>query len=89
MHVFNNSCSIFSFGIFNYITGHKKAPKNCFETDLKHLLLELGNTNECKKELAFLLCVKTQKHRQKQLFLTLSTLKNFIAGHEHSTHDSL
>ena len=35
----------------NYITGHKKAPKNCFKTDLKHLILELGNTNDCKEEL--------------------------------------
>ena len=36
----------------NYITGHKKAPKNCFKTDLKHLILELGNTSDCKKELS-------------------------------------
>ena len=37
----------------NYITGHKKAPKNCFKTDLiKHLILELGNTNDCKEELS-------------------------------------
>ena len=52
----------------NYITGHKKAPKNCFKTDLKHLILELGNTNDCKEELPSLLCVETQKYRQKQCF---------------------
>ena len=52
----------------NYITGHKKAPKNCFKTDLKHLILELGNTNDCKEELSSLLCVETQKYRQKQSF---------------------
>ena len=52
----------------NYITGHKKAPKNCFKTDLKHLILELGNTNDCKKELPSFLCVETQKYRQKQCF---------------------
>ena len=52
----------------NYITGHKKAPKNCFKTDSKHLILELGDTNDCKIELSSLLCVETQKHRQKQCF---------------------
>ena len=46
----------------------KKAPKNCFKTDLKHLILELGNTNDCKEELSSLLCVETQKRRQKQCF---------------------
>ena len=45
----------------NYITEHKKAPKNCFKTDLKHLILELGNTNDSKEELSSLLCVETQK----------------------------
>ena len=45
----------------------KKAPENCFKTDLEHLLLELGNTNDCKEELSSLLCVETQKHRLKQL----------------------
>ena len=45
----------------NYITGHKKAPKNCFKTDFKHLILELGNTSDCKIELSSLLCVETQK----------------------------
>ena len=69
--------------IKNYTTGHKKAPKNCFKTDLKHILLELGNTNDCKEELTFLLSAETQKHWQKQLFPTLNTLKNFIAGHKH------
>ena len=52
----------------NYITGHKKAPKNCFKTDLKHLILQLGNTNDCKEELSSFLCVETQKYRQKQCF---------------------
>ena len=52
----------------NYITGDKKAPKNCFKTDLKHLILELGNTNDCKEELSPFLCVETQKYRQKQCF---------------------
>ena len=52
----------------NCITGHKKAPKNCFKTDLKHLILELGNTNDCKEELSSFLCVETQKYRQKQCF---------------------
>ena len=52
----------------NYITGHKKAPKNCFKTDLKHLILELGNSNDCKEELSSFLCVETQKYRQKQCF---------------------
>ena len=52
----------------NYITGHEKAPKNCFKTDLKHLILELGNTNDCKEELSSLLCVETQIYRQKQCF---------------------
>ena len=52
----------------NYITGHKKAPKNCFKTDLKHLILELGNTNDSKEELSSSLCVETQKYRQKQCF---------------------
>ena len=52
----------------NYITGHKKAPKNCFKTDLKHLILELGNTNDYKEELSSFLCVETQKYRQKQCF---------------------
>ena len=52
----------------NYIPGHKKAPKNCFTTDLKHLILELGNTNDCKEELSSFLCVQTQKYRQKQWF---------------------
>ena len=52
----------------NYNTGHKKAPKNCFKTYLKHLILELGNTNECKEELSSFLCVETQKYRQKQCF---------------------
>ena len=52
----------------NYITGRKKAPKNCFKTDLKHLILELGNTNDCKEELSSLLCVETQKYGQKQCF---------------------
>ena len=51
----------------NYITGHK-VPKNCFKTDLKHLILELGNTNDCKEELSSFLCVETQKYRQKQCF---------------------
>ena len=50
------------------MTGHEKAPKNCFKTDLKHLILELGNTNDCKEELSSLLCVETQKYRQKQCF---------------------
>ena len=36
----------------DYITGHKKAPKNCFKTDLKHLILELENTNDYKEELS-------------------------------------
>ena len=74
--------------IRNFITGHKKASQNCFKTDLKHILLKLGHTNDCKEELAFLLCVETQKHRQKQLFSTLNTLKKFLGGHEHSTRDS-
>ena len=52
----------------NYITGHKKAPKNCFKTDLKPLILEHGNTNDCKEELSSFLCVETQKYRQKQCF---------------------
>ena len=52
----------------NYITGHKKAPKNCFKTDLKHLILELGNTNDRKEELLSFLCVETQKYRPKQCF---------------------
>ena len=53
----------------NYITGHKKAPKNCFKTDLKHQILELGNTNDCKEELlSSFLCVETQKYWQKQCF---------------------
>ena len=52
----------------SYITGHKKAPKNCFKTDLKHLILELGDTNDCKDELSSFLCVETQKYRQKQCF---------------------
>ena len=52
----------------NYITGHKKAPRNCFKTYLKHLILELGNTNDCKEELSSFLCVETQKYRQKQYF---------------------
>ena len=52
----------------NYITGHKKPPKNCFKTDLMHLILGLGNTNDCKEELSSLLCVETQKYRQKQCF---------------------
>ena len=52
----------------NYITGHKKAPKNCFKTDLKQLILELGNTSDCKEELSSFLCVETQKSRQKQCF---------------------
>ena len=43
----------------NYISGHKKAPKSCFKTDLKHLILELGNTNECMEELSSFLCVET------------------------------
>ena len=50
----------------NYITGHKKAPKNCLKTDLKHLILEIGNKNDCKEELSSLLCVETQKYRQKE-----------------------
>ena len=51
----------------NYITGHKKAPKNCFKTDLKHLILELGNTSDCKEELSS--CdMSTQNYRQKQCF---------------------
>ena len=52
----------------NYITGHKKAPRNCFKTGLKHLILELGNTNNCKGELSSFLCVETQKYRRKQCF---------------------
>ena len=52
----------------NYFTGHKKAPKNSFKTDLKHLILELGNTNDCKEELSFFLCVETQKYQLKQCF---------------------
>ena len=52
----------------NYITGHKKAPKNCFKTDLKNLILELRNTNDCKEELSSFLCVETQKYQQKQCF---------------------
>ena len=52
----------------NYITGHKNAPKTCFKTDLKHLRLELGNTNDCKEELSSFLCVETRKYRQKQCF---------------------
>ena len=52
----------------HYITGHKKVPKNCFKTDLKHLILQLGNTNDCKEELSSFLCVETQKYRQKQCF---------------------
>ena len=52
----------------NNITGHKKAPKNCFKTDLNHLILELGNTNDCKEELSSFLCVETQKYWQKQCF---------------------
>ena len=51
----------------NYITGHKKAPKNCFKTDLKHHL-NLETTNDCKEELSSFLCVETQKYRQKQCF---------------------
>ena len=71
----------------NYITGHKKAPKNCFKTDLKHLILELGNTNDCKEEVVFFVCRNT-KISAKTMFSTLN-MKNFIiAGHEHSTHDS-
>ena len=52
----------------NYITGHKKAPKNRFKTDLNHLILELGNTNDGKQELSSFLCVETQKYRRKQCF---------------------
>ena len=54
----------------DYITGQKKAPKNCFKTYLKHLTIELGNTNDCKEELSSFWCVdtKTQKYRQKQCF---------------------
>ena len=52
----------------NYITGNKKAPKNRFKTDLNHLILELGNTNDCKQELSSFLCVETQKYRRKQCF---------------------
>ena len=67
---FNRSPYIFRkiSSIKNCITGQKKAPKNCFKTDLKHLLLELGNINDCKEQLSSLLCVETQKHRQKQCF---------------------
>ena len=71
----------------NYITGHKKAPKNCFKTDLKHLILELGSTNDCKKELSSFLCVEAQKYRQKK-FSTLNVKNFIIAGHEHSTRES-
>ena len=49
----------------NYITGHKKASKICPKTDLKHLLLGLGKTNDCEEEPAFSLFVETQKYRQK------------------------
>ena len=50
--------------------------------------MELGNTNNCKEELSFQKHkTVTQKHRQKQLLSTLN-MKNFIAGHEHSTRDS-
>ena len=52
----------------NYITGHIKAPKNRFKTDRNHLILELGNTNDCKQELSSFLCVETQKYRRKQCF---------------------
>ena len=52
----------------NYITGHKKAPKNRFKTDLNHLILVLGNKNDCKQELPSFLCVETQKYRRKQCF---------------------
>ena len=52
----------------NYITGHKKAPKNCFKTVVKHLILELGNTNDCKEELSSFLGVESQKMSAKTMF---------------------
>ena len=70
----------------NYITGHKKAPKNCFKTELKHLILELGNTNDCKEELSSYLCVGTDtKILAKTMFSTLNVKNFIIAGHEHFT----
>ena len=53
----------------NYISRHKKAPKNCFKTDLKHLILELGNTNDCKEELPSFLCVETYSPENRCVFL--------------------
>ena len=41
--------------IKNYITGHKKHLK----THLKHIILELRNTNDCKEELVYFY---VQKH---------------------------
>ena len=71
----------------NYITGHEKAPKNCFTTDLKHLILELGNTNDCKETVAFFVCGNT-KISAKTMISTLNVKNFIIAGHEHSTRDS-
>ena len=75
----------------NYITGHKKAPKNCFKTDLKRLILELGNTSDCKEELSScdmsFVCRNT-KISAKTMFSTLNVKNFIIAGHEHSTRDS-
>ena len=72
----------------NCITRHKKAPKNCFKTDLKHLILELGNTNDCKEELLSFFVCRNTKISAKTMFSTLNVKYFIIAGHEHSTPDS-
>ena len=72
----------------NYITGNKKAPKNRCKTDLNHLILELGNTNDCKQELSSFFVCRNTKISAKTMFSTLNVKNFIIAGHEHSTRDS-
>ena len=72
----------------NYITRHKKAPKNCFKTGLKHLILELGNTNDCKEGLFSFFACRNTKISAKTMFSTLNVKNFIIAGHEHSKRDS-